>query len=364
MGSDWVHPEFDDSTWTVGRGGVGYDQRPDYLELIEMDVKNKIHGKGTTLFARYQFETPELPHYDKLILRLKVEDGYAIFLNGTEVAREGFEGDPSWNSRAAPRSDQAAMQWHYIDLTAHAELLGKGSNVLAIWLINERAESSDLLLLPELYLEEVIPGSVVKASPDKGLLARTLLDGQWSPLYEFPAGAKNGSAKSAKPGSVVISEIMYHPAEPSESEVEAGFGKKSDFEFLELANVDKEAVDLAGVYCRKGIHLLVGSPLVVAPGERVILARNPDGFRQRYPKQKVAATYQGNLGNGSESITLRTASGAALGAVSYKDDSPWPEEADGEGYSLVLKKLSPEVDLDAAENWVASEKVGGSPGQP
>ena len=74
--------------------------------------------------------------------------------------------------------------------------------------------------------------------------------------------------------------------------------------------------------------------------------------------------YQGNLGNGRESIVIRAADGSEIVSVTYNDEDPWPSSADGEGYSLVLTNLSLEGDPSDPESWKSSDREGGSPGAP
>jgi hypothetical protein len=46
----------------------------------------------------------------------------------------------------------------------------------------------------------------------------------------------------------------------------------------------------------------------------------------------------------------------------YRDTPPWPVEADGDGYSLVLVAPATAPDHELPENWRASVGFGGSPG--
>jgi len=363
LGTKWVEPGFDDRAWRRGKGGVGYDRREDYLELIGVDVKEDLLGKGTSVLARYAFNLAEVPEADRLTLRLKVEDGFAAYLNGVEVARENLRGAPVWNGRALSRPDGEALRWLPVDLTEDMKLLREGKNVLAIWLLNEREESSDLLLVPELSLGNEIPGTLVGTGAGGRLMARLLRNDQWSPLLEQTEGP-GGQAKPVARGQVMISEIMYHPAEPGDAAREAGLNRKSDFEFLELVNISEEKVDLGGVYCREGIYFLLSSSHVLGPGERLVIARNGRGMVHRYPRCFVAATYQGNLRNGRETITIRAADGEELVSVTYEDEAPWPTRADGGGHSLVRTNFSPEAEANDPQSWKSSEKEGGTPGKP
>ena len=70
-----------------------------------------------------------------------------------------------------------------------------------------------------------------------------------------------------------------------------------------------------------------------------------------------------NLSNGGENVKLSYGAGVAIHEFRYLDEDPWPQGADGEGFSLTL--LSPESvpDHSLAENWAISSGIGGSPGK-
>ena len=54
---------------------------------------------------------------------------------------------------------------------------------------------------------------------------------------------------------------------------------------------------------------------------------------------------------------LRTKSDRLL---TYNDSGSWPNQADGQGWSLVI--LNPQGDASDPSNWALSEFIGGSPG--
>src|SRR5436190_453323 len=61
--------------------------------------------------------------------------------------------------------------------------------------------------------------------------ARTFDGTNWSALAETTFYVDTLAAAA---GNLVISEIMYHPADPSAAEIAAGFNGAGDFEYLEL----------------------------------------------------------------------------------------------------------------------------------
>ncbi len=83
-------------------------------------------------------------------------------------------------------------------------------------------------------------------------------------------------------------------------------------------------------------------------------------FRSGFPH---AYDYMGNTGfglkNEGEVINLYNSDNVLIDSVHYGNSNPWPELANGGGYSLILK--SPELDNDLPENWAPF--FNGSPGR-
>jgi hypothetical protein len=148
LGLDWTKTAFDDTAWLSGQTGVGYD----YVDLVGLDVA-AMRNANQTVYVRILFPVSDLTAVDKLLLRLKYEDGFVAYLNGTEVARAGAPeaGQLTWNSGAtANRLDEEAVIAQEFDITPHKGLLVQGVNLLAIHGLNVSIGSSDLLILPEL----------------------------------------------------------------------------------------------------------------------------------------------------------------------------------------------------------------------
>ncbi|MFT5407394.1 MAG: hypothetical protein ACI9NC_000099, partial [Verrucomicrobiales bacterium] len=168
--------------------------------------------------------------------------------------------------------------------------------------------------------------------------------------------------------NIAISEVMYHPSDPTAAEIAAGFPTDDAFEFIELMNIGNNEVNLDGAQFTSGFdHAL---PATIVPvGGRVVLARDRSGFLSRHP-DAAAALLAGEYGiadtnklsNAGEQITLIGASGNAIRSFTYDDISPWPTAADGSGFSMVL--INPASDPDHAihTNWRSSTATGGNPG--
>ncbi len=165
----------------------------------------------------------------------------------------------------------------------------------------------------------------------------------------------------AAAGNLVVSEIMYHPANPSSAEVQAGFTSADDFEFIELMNVGANPVDLTDAAFTDGIAFTFASG-TLAPGARLLLVKNAAAFAQRYGALPTAGVYTGSLSNSGEHLLLVDRGGVPILDFSYDIVSPWPAEADGSGYSLTLLHPAALPNPALPASWRVSVSTGGSPG--
>ncbi len=153
---------------------------------------------------------------------------------------------------------------------------------------------------------------------------------------------------------LVVSEIMYHPADPN-----------PDAEFIELMNVsDSVTLDLEGVNFSAGIEFTFGAGITLAPGERILVVLDQTVFESIHGTGlNVAGEFQNasRLSNGDDHIVLDDASNSTILDFTYNDESPWPTGPDGGGFSLVLVNPGSQPDPDDGANWRESATIGGNP---
>ena len=204
------------------------------------------------------------------------------------------------------------------------------------------------------------------------LKARLLFDDEWSALL-----TKRYSVHQAPTfENLAITEIHYNPRSPDANEIAAGHTDRDDFEFLELTNLSDVMIDLFGLTFRRGAEFEFsaadGSPaLPLEPQGKIYVTNNSEAFQMRYGDRGpllVAGELKDGTGlaNNGETITLVTADGEEIASLQYDDDSPWPESADGDGYSLELTSTE---GADSSErylrgHWAASASIDGSVGTP
>jgi hypothetical protein len=175
----------------------------------------------------------------------------------------------------------------------------------------------------------------------------------------------------ASAATVQVSAIGYRPLAPDAAEaaampeVEAG-----DFEWIELKNTSSGAVNLEGVTLAEGapVSSLTLPAFTLAPGNRAVIAKNPQAFTIRYGAAaagRIAATWSGDggLDNAGETIRVLDRSGGVLAEFAYDDEDEWPERADGDGSALeYLGNSSLTAEYENPLNWKSSDTVHGSPG--
>ncbi len=350
LGLAWTAVDFDDAGWTAGTTGIGYERRTGYEDLIGTDVGGAMDGINGSVYVRVPFEVGALGEFDFLTLRMKYDDGFVAYLNGEEVARANAPDEPLWNS-VAVRShvDSRAREFADFDITPHRDLLRPGLNLLAIHGMNRRPDDSDMLILPEIGISTAAKGELTIEETTL-VKARILDEGRWSPLTEALFTVESG---------LRVSEIMYHPADPSPAERKAGFDDQDDFEFLELFNAGARAIDLRGYELRVGVRMEFGD-VTLGAGQRVVVVSNRAAFEARYGRDvagSVAGVYEGKLANGGDEIILVSDLGEEIERFTY--DDAWYPETDGDGRSLVRVGAG---DPNDPGSWRASAQPMGSPG--
>jgi hypothetical protein len=144
-----------DAAWTSGPLAVGFEASTGYESLIGLNVLTPMSGLRTSCYIRIPFTVSDLNDMLGLTLRMRYDDGYAVYLNGTPLptAWRNAPASPVWNSAAtAGNPDAQAVLYEDINLAQHLNLLTTGGNVLAVHGMNSGATSSDFLIGPQLVL--------------------------------------------------------------------------------------------------------------------------------------------------------------------------------------------------------------------
>ncbi len=157
LGETWTAELFDDSTWTAGTYGVGYEASTGAEALLQSTVPIGV----ASVYTRAILNVPDVGVVESLWITADYDDGYAVWINGTEVYRspELPAGPLSYDaSPAAHESSNAGLPVYPIPVQISAlgiPALKNGDNVIAIGVWNRiplNPPSSDLVLVPKLSM--------------------------------------------------------------------------------------------------------------------------------------------------------------------------------------------------------------------
>jgi len=322
---------FDDSTWSLctgGPGGVGFERGSGYDDLITLDTESQMYGNGnnTTCYVRIPFSVDGsvLPRIDGLTLKIRCDDAFVAYLNGQEIARDNFTGTPVWNSHAdgAISGDSSVEDFDaYVDLTPLLGQLKAGANVLALHAMNSSLTSSDFLI--------GVAVDAICVRIDNSLL----FENELNLLADLR-----------------VTEVMYRAAE----------GNALDF--VELQNVGAQVLDLSGVRFTQGIEF-VFPPMMLGPGEFVVVADSLASFRARYGAAvNLAGAYSGRLSDNGEDIVLDLPEPLDVSILRFAYEDAWHPAASGGGQSLVIRDpLGPPASWSEREAWHPAAPGPGGP---
>jgi hypothetical protein len=371
---------FDDSAWTEAFGGIGYDDTEGLIHdrgVVDEDVGDVMRDGATSAYVRMPLVWTGVQPGGaaRLVLRVRYDDGFAAYLNGVEIAAAGVSDELTFDSTAiAMHGGAAAVGWSTFDVTPFAHLLVRGNNVLAVQGVNYASDDGAFLISAELDAEVSYPAAPAKQARryvdpialfESQTVKSRAFDGvQWSPLVERHFVVES---------PLRLSEVMYHPSDPTAAERAAGFDDADDFEFVEIVNIGFAPVSLAGVRLVGEVEFALGAGQL-APGERGVVVRNPAAFAQRYGAAHVRilgeydaanddAGVLSQLSNSGGLVQLVDSDGLSIVAMHYSDHGDLPTAADGAGRSLVpIVENAAAASHGVVTGWRASYRAGGSPG--
>ncbi|MBI1839549.1 MAG: lamin tail domain-containing protein [Verrucomicrobia bacterium] len=125
----------------------GFGGSSGYRSLIRRDITAEMKGVNSSAWLRVPFNASNTASFDRATLRIKYDDGFVAYLNGTEIARANTPaGRPAYNATATASHFSPAAQ----EFAVPPAIIHDGANILAVHGLNTLANDRDFLLAPEL----------------------------------------------------------------------------------------------------------------------------------------------------------------------------------------------------------------------
>jgi len=125
-GADWSNPGFDDSSWDTGAAQLGYG---DGDEQTVVSYGPNASSKFITTYFRKTFVATNVNRIANLTLKLVVDDGANVFLNGSAVANVNLDPGAAYSTPATamPAALRDAWQSYAVD----PKRLAEGTNTIS-----------------------------------------------------------------------------------------------------------------------------------------------------------------------------------------------------------------------------------------
>jgi hypothetical protein len=308
----WMNFDFNDSNWITGTTGVGFDSSSKYIPLIGTNTQSAMRDTNSSVYMRCEFEISDPSIYQAMELRMKYDDGFIVYLNGTKIAEEKAPASPAWNSIATASSEADPLVYDTWNVSSALGELRAGTNVLAIHGMNRSLGSGDLIFVPELH------GGIADSN------------GSIEPLIEFGA-------------------IEFNPKSGNQ-----------DHEYIELVNKNNIAVDISSWKVKGGVEFEIPAGTVIPAGWTLYLSPDAKAFRSRTASPTggegnfVVSPYSGHLSNLGESLVLLDQHGMENSFASFVGDPSDQQE------NLVISEIMYHPEPDGLAEYVELMNVSGS----
>ncbi|MBN2476320.1 MAG: lamin tail domain-containing protein [Pirellulales bacterium] len=307
---NWNQPEFTPvPAWPSGPGVLGVED-----STLPSPINTPLSlgsPQVMTYYFRTHFTLDADPASVVLTMSTLIDDGAIFYLNGQQVYQLGM-GPPV---RSVGDADPEGP------FTLPTGSLRQGDNVLAVEVHQTSDTSSDVVF------GMTLDATITVSEDARVAQAMALLDG------------------------LRVTEIMYHPAE------------NTDTEFVELQNVGAATLDLTGARLAGGIDFTFPA-LMLAPGDYVVVVSNREAFARAYgPGNNVAGEFSGSLCNCGEELVLQLAAPLEAAVLRFEYSDAWYPTTDGDGYALQIRDPAAKAaSWSQSQSWQTGTVLGGTPG--
>ncbi len=127
---------------------------------------------------------------------------------------------------------------------------------------------------------------------------------------------------------VRVTEVHFEPSD-----------EQGDVEFIEIANVTDDRVDISGWQVTGAQRLTLPAGTELDPKTALVICKDKAAFKKVFKGVKPVATFAGKLKNGGDTIRIEDPDGKVADEVTYDKKDPEVEKAAGTGLSIRRRKV-------------------------
>ena len=146
LGQAWRRAAYDDSAWPSGDGPLGYGDLGSLKPATEISFGEDSGKKHPTAYFRKEFvyDPGEMGVASGLTANVLSDDGFVLYLNGVEVARDNLpEGEIKFDT-LTPGNRNSGEEDKYLEFPISTAALREGMNSLAVEVHQPNGTSTDL----------------------------------------------------------------------------------------------------------------------------------------------------------------------------------------------------------------------------
>ena len=301
-GTDWKTGNA--SNWAQGPTPLGYGKSSIVTTIsYGSDSSNKY---PTYYFRKNLTVDAEPEDIASLTLNFTADDGFVVYINGTEATRYLLpDGEITYETYATTYANDNPDSG---EIELPASLLRKGTNIIAVEVHNNVPGSSDLYWDAEISYTVTSGNAIV--SRERALQLNTDEDTEVQAIFQ---ALHPDCLVAAGSSPVVVNEVSANNTVAANE-----YGRRNDW--IELYNTTGQDIDLEGMFLTDDPTmpekyqitqtLLGGSTIIPAHGYFVVWADNLDPLRQLHTGFKLS-------NNNEESVTLTAADHSWSDCLTY-----------------------------------------------
>ena len=301
-GTDWKTGNA--SNWAQGPTPLGYGKSSIVTTIsYGSDSSNKY---PTYYFRKNLTVDAEPEDIASLTLNFTADDGFVVYINGTEATRYLLpDGEITYETYATTYANDNPDSG---EIELPASLLRKGTNIIAVEVHNNVPGSSDLYWDAEISYTVTSGNAIV--SRERALQLNTDEDTEVQAIFQ---ALHPDCLVAAGSSPVIVNEVSANNTVAANE-----YGRRNDW--IELYNTTGQDIDLEGMFLTDDPTmpekyqitqtLLGGSTIIPAHGYFVVWADNLDPLRQLHTGFKLS-------NNNEESVTLTAADHSWSDCLTY-----------------------------------------------